>query len=427
MKITDTIRRAGRSLSQAKARTLLTSLAIGVGAFTIALAMAAGNGGRAYLDSMVGSLGSTRNINVAAKQGTQAEEDTTPRKVGEEAEKPSQGNFFNLIPASDIEKIRGVDGVEVVLPIISVHASAVEANGSDQYEANVQVQYDDSALEIVAGALGDNHEIKKGSVVLPELYVESFGFKNAEAALGSTVTMTFSGSAGGTFTRDFTVVAVDKEPKSPLTAAMYQDQFRLSNEDGAEIAALQRPADSEDSYYGAMVRAKAGANVDTVKNDIIALGSFEAQTFAEMRSSVMEVINIVQYGLMAFGALAILASVFGIINTQYISVLERTQQIGLMKALGARRRDVGRLFRYEAAWIGFLGGVIGVVLAFGVTLLNPVFADLLSLEDGTALLQMDWIMSVVLVLGLMVIAIVSGYFPSRKAAKLDPIEALRTE
>jgi putative ABC transport system permease protein len=150
-------------------------------------------------------------------------------------------------------------------------------------------------------------------------------------------------------------------------------------------------------------------------------------TFAEMRSSIMQMVNIVQYGLMGFGALAILASIFGIINTQYISVLERTRQIGLMKALGMRARDVSRLFRYEAAWIGFLGGFIGVGLAFLVTLLNPIITQALKLEAGTQLLKMDWIMSGVLIVGLMAVAIVSGWFPSRKAAKLDPIEALRTE
>jgi len=68
-----------------------------------------------------------------------------------------------------------------------------------------------------------------------------------------------------------------------------------------------------------------------------------------------------------------------------------------------------------------------VVLAFLVTLLNPVIADALDLEEGTQLLQMDWLLSGVLIAGLMVVAIVSGWFPSRKAAKLDPIEALRTE
>ena len=67
--------------------------------------------------------------------------------------------------------------------------------------------------------------------------------------------------------------------------------------------------------------------------------------------------------MIGFGVLALIASVFGIINTQYISVLERTQQIGLMKALGTRGKDVGRLFRYEAASLGLFGGIIGAGLA----------------------------------------------------------------
>ena len=229
----------------------------------------------------------------------------------------------------------------------------------------------------------------------------------------------------GDVTRDFTIVAVDKQPTSPL--AYYQDEFRISNKDGEEIAKLQRPANAPESYFALMVTAREGTNVDTVKQEILAAGPYEAMTFAEMRTSIMQMVNIVQYGLMGFGALALIASVFGIINTQYISVLERTQQIGLMKALGMRRRDVSRLFRYEAAWIGFLGGAIGVVLAFFVTLLNPVITNVLKLDEGTQLLQMDWLMSAALIAGLMLVAIASGWFPSRKAATLDPIEALRTE
>ena len=74
-----------------------------------------------------------------------------------------------------------------------------------------------------------------------------------------------------------------------------------------------------------------------------------------------------------------------------------------------------------------MGGAIGVGLAFLVTLVNPVIADALKLEKGTTLLEMDWLLSGLLISGLMIVAILSGWFPSRKAAKLDPIEALRTE
>ena len=424
MRTNDIIRRAGRSLRQAKGRTILTSLAIGVGAFTIALAMAAGNGGRAYLDSIVNVMGSVQNINISAKQDDpQGKSDDKPQKVGE-SQVAEQGQVKMLTPA-DLEKIKNIDGIETVMAMFSPNVYSLSANGSDEYVGMIEAQSDDATIDLTAGKLGDNYEIGQGDIVLPHKYVESFGFKTAESAIGKTVTATFAAADGAKFTEDFTIAAVDKEPTSPL--AFYQDQFRISNKDGELIQKKQMPADSPEQYFGAMARVKKGADVEQVKQEILKAGDYEAQTFAEMRSSVMEMMNIVQYGLMGFGLLAIIASVFGIINTQYISVLERTQQIGLMKALGSRRKDVARLFRYEAAWIGLLGGVIGVGLAYLVTLLNPVINNALSLETGTELLKMDWLMSAVLVVVLMLVAIVSGWFPSRKAAKLDPIEALRTE
>lgn len=421
MRTADVIKRAARNLRQAKGRTALTSLAIGVGAFTIALAMAAGNGGRNYLDGIVSGAGDIQTIQVSARQNFDTSADDKPKKLGEEA---SNRVFRELTPA-DREKIAKIEGVARVLPIFGVNVQSVSANGSDQYQGVMKVQYDGTAIDLSAGRLQLNNEILPGQVVLPHKYVESFGFKNAESALGKPVVATFNAYDGTTFTREFTIVAVDAQPTSPL--AFYQDEFRISNSDGEEIARLQRPHDTDETYYALMVTAWPRVMMDDLKQRIIEAGDYEAMTFAEMRGSVMQMVNIVQYGLMGFGALAIIASIFGIINTQYISVLERTQQIGLMKALGSRGKDISKLFRYEAAWIGFLGGLIGVVLAWLVTLFNPMIADMINLEKGTELLQMDWLMSGVLIIGLMVVAIMSGWFPARKAAKLDPIEALRTE
>ena len=106
MRARDIIRRAGQNLRQAKGRTLLTSLAIGVGAFTIALAMAAGNGGRAYLDSIVSGAGDMQTIQVNAKQNFDTSADDKPKKVGETT--TTATNEYRQLTPADRAKIAGM-------------------------------------------------------------------------------------------------------------------------------------------------------------------------------------------------------------------------------------------------------------------------------------------------------------------------------
>lgn len=424
MSIRDTIRRAGRSLRQAKARTLLTSLAISVGAFTVTVALAAGAGGQAYTDDLIANNGDAGNLMVFAKVDENGDSDA-PKEYGTESVSTKQGILSN----QDIKKIQAVEGVGEITPEYNISAAYMTSgNTGKKYETPLSIKADQTALPLLAGAL-TNNQIPKGKVVVPEAYLESLGFKTAEEALGKTITVRIEKPRAGFAAADhidktFTIAAVDK--KSTLVMR-YQAALRLSVDDGRAIYEFQTAGLAQSDEYQALnVRVKDGAKIEDVQKAVEAAG-YSVFSLKDIQETLFQFISVVQWGAAGFGFLAILASIFGIINTQYISVLERTQQIGLMKALGARRKDIGRLFRYEAAWVGFLGGAMGTALAVATSLLNPFITKSLNLEPGTELLKFEPMTSIVLILSLMIIAVGAGYFPARKAARLDPIEALRTE
>jgi putative ABC transport system permease protein len=431
MKTFDTIRRAGRSLKQAKARTLLTSLAIGVGAFTITLALAAGAGGRQYAQDLISANTDVHELRVTQKQT--AFDSTKPQVYtsGEATQTVGNGIQIKQLSQADITKITKLDGVASVTPIYNLSAKYVTRADQKKYQVSLTTFEKSISQEYLAGS-GAN--LSATNVFIPESYRDVLGFTSNQAAIGQTLDLvvTEGGTANGftatpqTKTFTFTIAGVIKA--SPLSFATGGASLQLpvsAAETLYNYSTQNTP--SYGLYMQATVQAKANVDTETVKNELTNLG-YQAQTAQDLMSTIFQFINVLQAILIGFGVLAVLTSVFGIINTQYISVLERTQQIGLMKALGMRGREVGRLFKFEAAWIGFLGGVIGAGVAIGVGLLaNPLITDALSLGKGTDLLIFQPLSVIAIIVGLMLVSVGSGILPARKAAKLDPIEALRTE
>lgn len=144
-----------------------------------------------------------------------------------------------------------------------------------------------------------------------------------------------------------------------------------------------------------------------------------------MMSSVTTIINAISYILIAFVSISLIVSSIMIGIITYISVLERTKEIGILRAMGASKKDISRVFNAETLIVGFVAGAIGI----GVTLLLliPINAVIKALTDigGLAVLPING--AVILVAISMLLTIFAGFIPSKMAAKKDPVTALRTE
>lgn len=421
MKMIDIVRRAGRSLRQAKARTLLTSLAIGVGAFTITLSLAGGQGGREYADAIVKSNTDVREITVT--QATQDVNSGIQEYNGGVSGGSPFGSAIDPVTLDDIAKMKTIANVTEVVPNYSPAVNYITTEGQKKYQATVSTHSPSVSLEYAAGAV--DGELAANEIILAEDYATALGFTQPADAIGKVVTIGYKNVVTQKeSTTKYTVRAVSS--KSGL-AFRSQGSLLVSTSAAKELyETINKGSPTYGQFFIVAVRADEPENAEAIKQALIDKG-YEAQTAADILGTVNTFINVLLGVLLGFGALAVLTSVFGIINTQYISVLERTQQIGLMKALGMSGRDVGLLFVFEAAWIGFLGGAIGALLAVVAgSVANPVISKTLGLDDIYLLQFVPW-QILVMVISLVVISIVAGIFPSRKASRLDPIEALRTE
>ena len=144
-----------------------------------------------------------------------------------------------------------------------------------------------------------------------------------------------------------------------------------------------------------------------------------------MMDSVTTIVNAISYVLVAFVAISLVVSSIMIGIITYISVLERTKEIGILRAIGASRRDVSRVFNAETLIVGFAAGVIGILVTLGLTVVaNIILSNLTGIPDIAALPP---VAGVILVGISMLLTLIAGIIPSRIASRKDPVVALRTE
>ncbi|MBM6785139.1 ABC transporter ATP-binding protein/permease [Collinsella tanakaei] len=235
----------------------------------------------------------------------------------------------------------------------------------------------------------------------------------------------------------------------------YVDQLRgegLSDEEIASAFSRQMSQQTDNATYDGNLEKLGVADLDDPYSINIYPNDFEAKEYVDnliaeynddiaasgegteiqytdivgtLMSSVTDIVNAITYILIAFVAISLVVSSIMIGIITYISVLERTKEIGILRAIGASKRDVSRIFTAETFIIGFVSGVLGIA----VTVLLDIPANMIIEQvAGVAdLAAVPVAAGVALVLISVVLSLVAGVAPSRMAAKKDPVTALRTE
>jgi putative ABC transport system permease protein len=259
-------------------------------------------------------------------------------------------------------------------------------------------------------------------------YATALGFKSDADAVGKTVTLGVSTPIG--IIREVTATVVGVQNSSLLASGGGMINNALTHAI-YDIQTEGVPTKIKNQYVAVAVTVASGATAQDVQNTkegINKLGYY-ALTVQDEIGTVATILNAITIALIGFGGVALIAASFGVINTLFMAVQERTKEIGLMKAMGMSGRRVFLLFSVEAILLGFWGSFIGVVAAFfaGQGINRVASATFLKDLKHFTLLEFPPIYIVAIIVVIMLIAYLAGTLPARRAAHQNPIDALRYE
>lgn len=434
MKTTDLIGSAVSNTFRSKTRTILTILAIFVGAFTLTLTSGLGTGINAYIADTVSGVGASDAMTV-----TKTDENATgmsgPGSTGPAEYDPDAvssgipGQTVVALTPDDIDTIEGIDAVLSVDAVRTITPDYIQAGDGTQFVASVGSLIPGQTTVLATGEEPDP-DTTELEVALPIAYVEPLGFSSSEGAIGQTITIGITDAERTQHTLEATVVGVAEEAlASPTGSSILINDALADALFDAQSTGL--PEEQAERYASATVWFDPDATdeeIDALK-DRLAEEGFTGTTIADQLGMITTVIDGIVLVLNAFAIIALLAAAFGIVNTLYMSVQERTREIGLMKAMGMGSGRIFTLFSLEAAFLGFLGSAIGAGIAIlaGTGISGALSETLLADLPGLTLIAFDPASIATIIVLVMGIAFLSGTLPAARAARKDPVDALRYE
>jgi len=436
MKLRDMTELAVRNLREAIFRNTLTTLGVAVGVASLVAMLSLGVGlqqlasSRLTKSGLFDSVFVTPKLNMRGGPPSTAVQQGETRLLDEDARQEisklpnvievfPQVRFFSEVRFNEKPFATMVAG----MPQSSKVSGAFEGmkgdffSGESADEAILQVEFAKELSPDTASLVGktlairyaERRQLEDGSggfsIVPKEKQLHIIGVVETEPAAG------FGGYGNGRLL-------------IPLGAALSLRATQINDLRDAVRGGPPKP-----TYASLTVRAKSPNNVDAIETAVKKMG-FGAFSLLDASKSLRIFFSVFDLLLGIFGSLALAVATLGIVNTLVMAILERRREIGVLKALGAADSDVKRLFFVEAGVMGLLGGMGGVFLGWligrALTLATNIYLkrqDLPSVEISSV----PWWLVLSAISFAVIVSLVAGLYPASRAAKLDPVQALRYE
>lgn len=418
----DTFRTAFKHFTHSWKINLLIAIGTAIGLFSVIFFLGLGNGATKYMND---TITSSVNPNVV----TIFKRTTTDNKLGnEQALQQTQqelGNAATNLDSTHLSKLKKVDNVKKVEPTYSISglgtltASDKSKSGLMTLDTWTQSNIND---DYVAGSKPADGEIAIYASDAKELN------KDYKSLVGKKITLKIPAkTAAGTsveVTKEFTVSGILKNPQGPTSSS----SSLIATYNTVKTALESANADSDATY--AVVTVNKVDNVKSTTSDIQNLKidgtkAFVTYSVTSFLDVITNITNIVSYVLAAIAGISLIVSIFMIVVTTYMSVAERTKEIGVIRALGGRRKDISRLFTAESLILGLSSAAIAIGFAYlGQFLINKALSSFL---DGASIVQISGGHIIFAIIVAVLIALLASLAPSGRAARLNTIEALASE
>ncbi len=431
----DLINMAVRNLWKRKMRTFLTVLGVIIGTASIVVMISVGIGMNEGYKTQIEEMGSLTVINVNVPYSA----DTSKNKEKVE------------LNAKTLEQISQITGVEAVTPVKQDYFTIID--GRYVYDTSVMgilpETMEQMGFKVQSGRTlqeGDSMAIVLSAYALEGFYNPKLSWQYRWNSSQSIEINPYEDKFQITYDNSYGTKDMDKsiKPKKVEVVGVMNETDQnsyvtiMSLKDLEKIVAerekYQKKQDNPNNnssqnskkgvYDRAMVKVTDMNDVEDIQKIIKDMG-FETYSLVDYLNSAQETSKMLQMVLGAIGAISLFVAAIGIANTMVMSIYERTREIGVMKVIGATVSDIRRLFLTEAAFIGFMGGLVGMGLSFGVSKIVNVVSANMGRGDSISMIPI-WL-AIVGVGFATLVGVLAGFFPAVRATKLSALAAIKTE